>query len=240
MAPKASSEQDDWIKQLDAELERQTQDIMKDAAELQTQMGAVNKTLIFDFDQIKDRFDKQRIFLTMEPQRSVYAQQDDTLERWEFKADFKPQDVRNIQLIDRTQEQGRMGDSLKAWYYNDEGTVHLRMIFEYCEGEHYYKYGPTPTQGSTHWYTLGAANNVSLAGHVATFTITDGAIGDDDLAVNGTIVDAGGPATVNAGTGGGGNGVATTPTLGQWGMMILTLLLGLGGARRAVRARSLG
>ena len=140
MAPKASSEKDDWIKQLDAELEKQTQDIMKDAAELQTQMGAVNKTLIKDFDQIKDRFDKQKVFLTMEPQRSVYALQDDTLERWEFKPDFRPENVRNIQLIDRTQEQGRMGDSLKVWYYNDTGAHRLRMIFEYCEGEHYYKY----------------------------------------------------------------------------------------------------
>jgi len=140
MAPKAKGETEDWIKQLDAELEKQTQDIMKDAAELQSQMGAVNRTLIFDFDQIKDRFDKQRIFLTMEPQRSVYAQQDDTQEKWEFKPDFRPEEVRNIQLIDRTQEQGRMGDSLKVWYYNDNGTVRMRMIFEYCEGEHYYKY----------------------------------------------------------------------------------------------------
>lgn len=140
MAPKANSDKDDWIKQLDAELEKQTQDIKKDAVELQTQMGALNKTLISDFDQIKERFDKQKIFLTMEPQRSVYAQQDDTLENWDFKNDFRPEDIRNIQLIDRTQEQGRMGDSLKVWYYNDNGTVRLRMIFEYCEGEHYYKY----------------------------------------------------------------------------------------------------
>lgn len=140
MAPKASRDKDDWIKQLDAELEKQTQDIKKDVAELQTQMGALNKTLISDFDSIKERFDKQKIFLTMEPQRSVYAQQDDTLENWDFKRDFRPEEVRNIQLIDRTQEQGRMGDSLKVWYYNDNGIVRLRMIFEYCEGEHYYKY----------------------------------------------------------------------------------------------------
>ncbi len=140
MAPRASSDKDDWIKQLDAELEKQTQDIKKDVAELQTQMGAFNRTLISDFDQIKERFDKQKIFLTMEPQRSVYAQQDDTLENWDFKNDFRPEEIRNIQLIDRTQEQGRMGDSLKVWYYNDNGTVRMRMIFEYCEGEHYYKY----------------------------------------------------------------------------------------------------
>lgn len=128
------------MKQLDAELEKQTQEIMKDAAELQTQMGALNKTLISDFDRIKERFDKQRVFLTMEPQRSVYAQQDDTQEKWDFKTDFRPEEIRNIQLIDRTQEQGRMGDSLKVWYYNDNGVVRMRMIFEYCEGEHYYKY----------------------------------------------------------------------------------------------------
>lgn len=128
------------MKQLDAELEKQTQEIMKDAAELQTQMGALNKTLISDFDRIKERFDKQRVFLTMEPQRSVYAQQDDTQEKWDFKNDFRPEEIRNIQLIDRTQEQGRMGDSLKVWYYNDNGVVRMRMIFEYCEGEHYYKY----------------------------------------------------------------------------------------------------
>ncbi len=128
------------MKQLDAELEKQTQEIMKDAAELQTQMGALNKTLICDFDRIKERFDKQRVFLTMEPQRSVYAQQDDTQEKWDFKNEFRPEEIRNIQLIDRTQEQGRMGDSLKVWYYNDNGVVRMRMIFEYCEGEHYYKY----------------------------------------------------------------------------------------------------
>ena len=131
---------DDWIKQLDAELEEQTQTILSDAAELQGQLIAVNRTLLSDFDKIKERFDKQRIYLTMEPQRTLYAHQDDTLEKWEFRPDFRFQDVRNIQLIDRTQEQGRMGDSLKVWYYNDNGTMHIRMIFEYCEGEHYYKY----------------------------------------------------------------------------------------------------
>jgi len=130
----------DWIKQLDAELEEQTQIILNDAAELESQLITVNRTLIADFDTIKERFDKQRIFLTMEPARGQFATQDDTLENWSFKKDFRAQDTRVIQLVDRTQEQGRMGDSLKVWYYNDNGVMRLRMIFEYCEGEHYYKY----------------------------------------------------------------------------------------------------
>jgi hypothetical protein len=45
-----------------------------------------------------------------------------------------------MQLIDRSQVQGRMGDSLKVWYYSVESAPHIRMVFDYCEGEHYYKY----------------------------------------------------------------------------------------------------
>ncbi|BEP94571.1 hypothetical protein GmRootA79_29550 [Acidovorax sp. A79] len=55
----------------------------------------------------------------------------------------------------------------------------------------YWKYGPTPASppnAAPRWYTLPAG----VAGAVATFSITDGALGDDDLAANGAIVDAGG------------------------------------------------
>jgi hypothetical protein len=40
------------------------------------------------------------------------------------------------------------------------------------------------------WYVLPA----TIAGNTATVSITDGGLGDDDLAVNGAIVDPGGPA----------------------------------------------
>jgi hypothetical protein len=53
----------------------------------------------------------------------------------------------------------------------------------------YWKYGPTPTNTTPNWYLLPAA----FSGNSVTFTITDGALGDDDLAANGTIVDQGGP-----------------------------------------------
>jgi hypothetical protein len=33
----------------------------------------------------------------------------------------------------------------------------------------------------------------TIAGNIVTFTVTDGGLGDDDLTVNGTIVDQGGP-----------------------------------------------
>jgi hypothetical protein len=53
----------------------------------------------------------------------------------------------------------------------------------------YWKYGPTADNPAPHWYVLPA----TIAGNTATFTITDGGLGDDDLIANGTIVDQGGP-----------------------------------------------
>jgi hypothetical protein len=68
-----------------------------------------------------------------------------------------------------------------------------------------------------HWYVLPA----TIAGVTATFTITDGGLGDDDLTANGTIVDQGGP-----GVGIGGEAV---PTLSQWMLILLALLVGASG-----------
>ena len=58
-----------------------------------------------------------------------------------------------------------------------------------------------------------------VAGNTVTFSITDGGLGDDDLTVNGTIVDQAGPAAPNIAN------VAGIPTLSEWGLMLLALLL---------------
>ncbi|KAB2839683.1 MAG: IPTL-CTERM sorting domain-containing protein, partial [Burkholderiales bacterium] len=73
-----------------------------------------------------------------------------------------------------------------------------------------------------HWYVLPA----TLGGNSATFSITDGGLGDDDLTANGSIVDQGGP---------GNNNVGAIPTLSGWGLLFLSTLLGLAGL--AVRRR---
>ena len=31
-------------------------------------------------------------------------------------------------------------DALRVWYYKVDGKLHLRMSFNFCEGEQYYKY----------------------------------------------------------------------------------------------------
>jgi Cadherin-like beta sandwich domain len=105
-------------------------------------------------------------------------------------------------------------------------TVHATFPTAFAAAEQYYKYGPTPGTPAAHWYALGATNSLTLAGNVATFTIADGGLGDDDLAVNGTIVDQGGPGVTAGGT---GVAVAATPTLSQWAQLLMIALLALAG-----------
>jgi DNA-binding beta-propeller fold protein YncE len=93
-------------------------------------------------------------------------------------------------------------------------------------GTQYWKYGPTPGNTAPHWYVLSA----TIAGNVATFTIADGGLGDDDLVANGTIVDQGGP-----GVGPTGGGPVQTPTLSEWATILLALMLFCFGSRRLRR-----
>ena len=79
----------------------------------------------------------------------------------------------------------------------------------------YWKYGPTSADPAPHWYVIPA----TIAGNVVTFSITDGGLGDDDLAANGTIVDQGGVG-VSA-------GLAEVPTLSTWALIMLAALLAL-------------
>jgi len=130
----------DWFAELDAELQKQTESISKDLAELNNQKRMINKTLIEDFWKVYMRFQKINVNMTMEPPHEAFANFEEYPEKWHFKEGFKFAAVNNLQLVDRTQDQGRMGDSVKVWYYSVDSTPHVRMIFEYCEGEHYYKY----------------------------------------------------------------------------------------------------
>jgi CSLREA domain-containing protein len=84
----------------------------------------------------------------------------------------------------------------------------------------YWKFGPTAADPSPHWYVLPA----TIAGNTVTFSVTDGGLGDADLAANGTIVDPGGVGTTTA-----------VPTLSDAMLLVLVLLLLADGARRLAR-----
>lgn len=58
-------------------------------------------------------------------------------------------------------------------------------------GTVYWKYGPTAANTAPHWYILPA----TIAGNQVQYTVTDGQLGDDDLAANGHVTDPGGVGT---------------------------------------------
>ncbi|MFO1302984.1 MAG: choice-of-anchor U domain-containing protein [Burkholderiales bacterium] len=73
-------------------------------------------------------------------------------------------------------------------------TLTLTFAQPLALGTLYYKFGPTPTDPSLHWYALPA----TVSGSSVSFSITDGGLGDDDLAANAVIDDVGGPASILA------------------------------------------
>jgi uncharacterized repeat protein (TIGR01451 family) len=89
-------------------------------------------------------------------------------------------------------------------------------------GSRYWKYGPTSSNHSPHWYNMPA----TITSNTATFSITDGGLGDDDLTANGIIDDQGGP----------GAGAFLVPTLDIRALALLVLLL-LAGAAWTMRRR---
>jgi hypothetical protein len=88
----------------------------------------------------------------------------------------------------------------------------------------YWKYGPMPGSLAAQWYVLPA----TIAGTTATFSITDGKLGDDDLTANGTIVDQGGPGI-------GSQPVRQVPTLSQWALLLIAALMMASGITMANR-----
>ncbi|MCK4459069.1 MAG: dockerin type I repeat-containing protein, partial [Methanosarcinales archaeon] len=72
-------------------------------------------------------------------------------------------------------------------------SVNIPMAFpeNVPAGTEYWKYGPTPDDAAPHWYQIPVSDDDG--DRIIVITLTDGGIGDDDLAANGVIVDDGGP-----------------------------------------------
>jgi hypothetical protein len=89
-------------------------------------------------------------------------------------------------------------------------------------GMTYTKYGKTAASGgNNNFYT---PSNLVISGNTASFDVTDGGLGDDDLTANGTIIDPTGPVLLD------NSPPLQVPTVNQWGLLLLALsLLGLGG-----------
>lgn len=111
-------------------------------------------------------------------------------------------------------------------------TVKLTYPTDLPAGTQYWKFGPTPSNPSPHWYAFPGA---VISGNTITLTVVDGQLGDDDLLPNAVILDAGGPA-VQAAVPPGPGGAASIPTLSEWAQALLVLLFVAGGGA-ALRRR---
>jgi len=126
------------------------------------------------------------------------------------------------------------------------GSAIQVMIFlpEGAEAVSYYKYGPTTDDTNPHWYEFlyDGSTGAEINGNEITLHLVDGQRGDDDLSVNGSILDDGGPvlavADSDAATGDGGSSgcfISTAGTSGsihQWGpgiALFCTILLFIAG-----------
>lgn len=98
-------------------------------------------------------------------------------------------------------------------------------------GTQYWKHGPTPDDSTPHWYVLPA----TIDGNTVTFSITDGGLGDDDLTADGSVTDAGGPGAPAAAA-----GPVSIPTLSEWAMIVLAMLIAASAARQAHGRRRQG
>ena len=107
------------------------------------------------------------------------------------------------------------------------GTITLTYTFPTALSPYaaYWKYGPT-SGFPAHWYQMPA----TIGGNTVVVSITDGGMGDDDLAANGIIVDP-------AGVGIESPPVAMIPTLDRasLGMLALLLLAAFAVSRRRAR-----
>lgn len=116
------------------------EEVSEDVSKLSAKRQRLTRSMIENFWQIWIRFKNIDVHYTMEPSPSVFASFEEFPEKWQLKENFNYALVNSVNLIDRTQAQGRVGDALKAFYYQKEGSTRLRVVFEFCEGEQYYKY----------------------------------------------------------------------------------------------------
>ncbi|MFP4051308.1 MAG: hypothetical protein ACLFVB_06160 [Thermoplasmata archaeon] len=137
---KSKNKSGDWFDELDAELEEKTEEVFRDLGERDSRMAELNRQFIKDFWRIWIRFEKLNVHFSIQPDYSSFAHFKEFPENWDFREDFDFSAVRKIKLMDKTQEDNRTGDTLLLEYYTEEDTLHLGLLFEYCEGETYYKY----------------------------------------------------------------------------------------------------
>jgi hypothetical protein len=137
----ASKNNDDWFETLDEELEMKTKEIVKDVSQTSKKKEEFTRELLADIWRIWLRFNRINISFKMEPDQYSFLRFSDYPNEWELKngEEFDYGGLNKISLIDVSPFQNRSGDLLQILFYPKEGETQIKMIFQFCEGEHYYK-----------------------------------------------------------------------------------------------------
>lgn len=113
-------------------------------------------------------------------------------------------------------------------------TITISLPSAVPAGAQYWKYGPTGSDPFDHWYQVPMGSNDG--DNVITITLTDGGTGDDDLAVNGEIVDQGGPGWPGPASGSEEESVTAFPALWIGVMAAAVAGIAAGLLRRIIAA----
>ena len=104
-------------------------------------------------------------------------------------------------------------------------------------GTQYWKYGPTPSDPTDHWYQLPIGDDDG--DNVITITLVDGGLGDDNVgAPDGVIVDQGGPGIPTAPVGGEAYPVNKLAILAPWIALAAAIIAGATIFMRRRRAQN--
>lgn len=139
MSAKKAKEKD-WFEALNVLIEKEKESYTKDLTTSLAKKNEICAVVLSDLVKVWQKFDDLRIFFTLEPDPQTFAIKNDITGQWELRPDYDFSAETSISLKDRTHEDGRIGDAIRMWFYNFEDTVMFRVAFEFCEGEHYYKY----------------------------------------------------------------------------------------------------
>jgi len=135
-----NANKEDWFDKLEKELETKTKKIYTDLSVQNKTKVNINETLIEDLWKIWLKFNEINVHFTLEPPSSQWAIFEEYPDIWRLKDDVNYSSINLITLTDTTRAEGRTGDSLKILYYDSDNKESLRLAFEFCEGEKYYKY----------------------------------------------------------------------------------------------------
>ena len=132
---------EDWYEKLQSELQKKKEEVIKSISTESGKKKELNRNIIEDFWKVWIQFNNINVHFRMEPPHEKWVSHFEVFpDKWVVNENFDFAAVREISLVDITRDQNRVGDSLKVIYYNSDEGEKIRVIFEFSEGEKYYKY----------------------------------------------------------------------------------------------------